>query len=122
MKESGRMLMSNNELFRYHELQKVHEKRQTIAAAAMNLGLSTRQVKRLSKRFKTDRSSGLISRKVGKAGNHQLPAGLKELAAGMIRDHYPDFGPTLAHEYLSEKHGLPLSVSTVRSVMIEQQI
>jgi hypothetical protein len=47
---------------------------------------------------------------------------LKELALGLIRDHYTDFGPTLAHEYLSEKDNLPLSISTVRNVMIEHQI
>lgn len=38
----------SEEIFRYHELQKVHEKRQTIAAAAQNLSLSIRQVKRIS--------------------------------------------------------------------------
>jgi hypothetical protein len=114
--------MSDNELSRYHELQKVHERRQTIAQAAMSLGLSTRQVKRLSKRLKTEGKAGLVSRKIGKPGNHQLPEGLKKLALGLIQDHYLDFGPTLAHEYLLEKHNLPLSVSTVRNIMIESQI
>jgi len=114
--------MSDKELSRYQELQKAHEKRQTLAHTAIILGLSLRQVKRLSKRLKAEGPAGLISRKVGKPGNHRLPAGLKELALGLIQDQYVDFGPTLAHEYLSEKHGLPLSVSTVRNLMIEHQI
>jgi len=80
-----RISMSINELGRLEELQKVHEKRQTIQQAAENLGLSPRQVKRLSKRLRTDGPQGLISRKVGKPGNHQLPAGLKDLALGLIQ-------------------------------------
>lgn len=117
MKE--RISMSQSELGRYQELQKVCEKRQTIAQAAESLGISERQVKRLRKRFEEEGPKGLISRKLGKTSNRQLPAGLKETALGLIQDHYGDFGPTLAHEYLTEKHGLPLSVTTVRNVMME---
>ena len=75
-----RISMSDNDLFRFHELKKVHEKRQTLTQTAVILGLSLRQVKRLSKRLKTEGPTGLISRKVGKPGNHQLPVGLKKLA------------------------------------------
>jgi len=114
--------MSDKDLFRFHELKKVHEKRQTLAQTAIILGLSLRHVKRLSKRLKTEGPTGLTSQKVGKPGNHQLPIGLKKLALNLIQDHYPDFGPTLAHEYLFEKDKLPLSISTVRNVMIEHQI
>ncbi len=114
--------MSQNELSRLQELRKAHEKRQTIGQAAENLGLSPRQVKRLSKRVKAEGSKGVISRQLGKPSNNQLPAGLKEVALGLIQDHYNDFGPTLAHEYLSEKHGLALSISAVRTLMIQHRI
>ena len=36
----------------------------------------------------------------------------------LIRCRYPDFGPTLAHEKLTEVHHLALSVETVRQLMI----
>jgi molybdenum-dependent DNA-binding transcriptional regulator ModE len=117
-----RISMSQNELTRLHELRKVHERRQTIAQAAKNLGLSQRQVKRLSKRLRNEGAEGLVSRKVGRSGNHQLPAGLKELAISLILEHYRDFGPTLAHEYLSEKHALAISISSVRNVMVVSDI
>jgi hypothetical protein len=117
-----RISMSTKELSRLDELKKVHEKRQTISQAAENLGLSTRQVKRLSRRLKIEGAKGLISRKLGKRGNHKLPPGLKELALGLIREHYMDFGPTLAHEYLAEKHALAISVSSIRNIMIEDGI
>lgn len=112
--------MSNKEYVKLEELQKVHEKRQTIKQTANNLGLSIRQVKRLSKRLREEGPKGLISKKVGKPGNHRLPTGLDDLAYGLIQDHYVDFGPTLAHEYLTEKHQLPISVSSVRNIMIKR--
>lgn len=118
----GRISMSSKELSRLEVITKVHEKRLTISQATGYLGLSERQVKRLSRRLKVEGAKGLVSKRVGKRSNHQLAAGLKDLALGLIRDHYEDFGPTLAHEYLSEKHGLPLSVSSVRNIMIEQGI
>lgn len=117
-----RISMSKKELSRLQELQNAHEKRQTLSQAADNLGLSLRQVKRLSKRLKTGGPKGLISKRIGKPSNHQLPSGLKEVVRGLIEDNYADFGPTLAHEYLVEKHGLPISVSSVRNIMIEHGI
>ena len=37
----------------------------------------------------------------------------------MIRDQYPDFGPTLAAEKLLESHGVAIGVETLRRWMIE---
>lgn len=122
MQAKGSICMSPKDLSRYQELVKVHEKRQTFTQAADILGISIRQAKRLSKRIKAEGPKGIISCKIGKTGNHRLPAGLKDLAGAIIRDHYSDFGPTLAHEYLTERDGLRLSISSVRNLMIEQEI
>ena len=112
--------MSNKELSRLEVMTKVHKKRLTISQASEYLGLSQRQVKRLSKKLKSEGPIGLVSKKVGKRSNHQLAPGLEDLTIGLIKDHYPDFGPTLAHEYLIEKHGLPISVSSVRNLMVRE--
>lgn len=114
--------MSKKELSRLEIMTKVREGRLTTSQASEYLGLSTRQVKRLSKRLKIEGPGGLVSRRVGQRSNHQLAAGLKELVLGLIKDHYLDFGPTLAHEYLTEQHGLPISVSSVRNIMIAEGI
>ena len=45
-----RISMSSKELSRLEVMTKVHEKRLTISQASQYLGLSQRQVKRLSKR------------------------------------------------------------------------
>lgn len=118
----GRISMSIKELTRLNELTKVHEKKQTIIQTAKNLNLSTRQVLRLSKAFKFYGPKGLVSKKIGAKGNHRLPEELKETSLRLIMEHYSDFGPTLAHEYIIEKHELKISVSSVRNLMIEKQI
>ena len=38
----------------------------------------------------------------------------------IIKERYPDFGPTLATEKLRETHGCPVSRETVRKWMIEE--
>jgi hypothetical protein len=89
------------------------------AVAALRLGISTRQARRLLERFCASGPSGLISGRRGKASNNRLPCGLAQQALQIIRDQYPDFGPTLACEQLRERHKLVLSKETVRRLMIE---
>lgn len=55
----------------------------------------------------------------GRIGNRQLPASLTELALSLIRERYPDFGPTLAREKLAENHGIVLGKETLRRLMIK---
>ena len=117
---NGVISMSMNELSRLEIIQKVIEKRLNQSKASDILNVSDRQIRRMVRRYKDEGATGLISRKRGKAGNHCLEKGLKELALGLIEDHYGDFGPTLAQEKLKEVHGLKISVSTVRTLMIEK--
>src|SRR3954471_19353854 len=87
--------------------------------AALRLDLTTRQVQRLVKRYHDDGVAGLISRQRGKASNNQLDAGLAQAALGHLREHYSDFGPTLAAQKLDQHHGLVLSKETVRGLMVK---
>jgi hypothetical protein len=118
----GRISMSKKELGRLEMLTKVHGKCCTIAEAAEALDLSTRQVKRLSKRLKLEGPKGLVSRKVGAPSNHRLSEGLKQQAVKLIFEKYRDFGPTLAHEHLVEEHAINISVSSIRALMIQNAL
>jgi len=118
----GDISMSINELSRLEIIIKVVEKKTKQSEAADILAISLSQVKRLVKRYRVKGATGLISRKRGGLGNHNLPKGLKELATGLIEDNYSDFGPALAHEKLQEIHNLKISVSTVRGLMIEKEL
>jgi hypothetical protein len=59
-----------------------------------------------------------VSKRRGKSSNHSLGTAVREDALKLIRRHYHDFGPTLAHEKLTEEHGLRLSVESVRGLMM----
>jgi hypothetical protein len=43
-------------------------------------------------------------------------------ARELIQSHYPDFGPTFAHEKLTEVHGLDIGAGTVRNLMVKEKI
>lgn len=117
-----RMYMNVKEVSQLEEVKKLHEKKQTVTQTANNLGISKRQVYRISKAYKNEGIEGLISKKVGALGNHRLPQEVIDKALGLILERYGDFGPTLAHEYLTEKHLLELSVGSVRNIMISNEI
>ena len=63
---------------------------------------------------------GLLSKKRGKASNHQIPDSVKELAVELIKREYVHFGPTLAREKLVKDHQLNISVTSIRSLMISK--
>jgi hypothetical protein len=64
-------------------------------------------------------ADGLISRKRGRPSNRALGAVFRETVLAIVRERYPDFGPTLAAEKLSELHGLDPGVETLRQWMID---
>jgi hypothetical protein len=111
--------MSYEELDRVSVIERVIEKRLTQREAATILGLTTRQVRRLRQAYVRDGPMGLASKHRGRPSNRQLPSVLRDEALAIVRSRYEDFGPTLAHEKLTELHGLKLSVETLRRWMTE---
>jgi transposase len=89
----------------------------TALVAAQRLGLTKRQVNRLVTRYRLEGAAGLVSRQRGQPGHRQLAPGVATQALTLIRDHYADFGPTLACEKLRERHGITLAKETVRGIM-----
>ncbi|HEY5235303.1 MAG TPA: ISNCY family transposase [Rhabdochlamydiaceae bacterium] len=110
--------MSNEELKRTSVFSKLQAKALTQQEAADDLGITTRQVRRLFKDYKKHGAIALVSKKRGRPSNHQLLGGVKELVLAIIQDKYPDFGPTLAHEKIVEVHKIKISVWSVRRLMI----
>ncbi len=119
---TGTLTMSHQELDCCEVMRRVLERRITQRQAADMLGLSLRQTERLFAKYKHDGPAGLISGKRGKPSNRQLPRERRETALELVRSHYPDFGPTLAHEKLTECHGLQVSLATLRRWMIDDGI
>src|ERR1700722_10725983 len=119
MDRTGMITMSMRELDRLKAIQAVAEGLLMPWRAAERLGISRRQVERLTSRYRTEGATGLISCKREQPSNHQLPAGLADHALAIIRERYADFGPTLACEKLRECHGLTLAAETVRHLMTD---
>ncbi len=123
MKKASDILpMSGEEINRVQVLQQLVEGHLKAHQAAKRLGLSVRQVRRLKKAFKRGKAQAIVSKKRGRPSNHQLAPTVKQRALDLLRERYADFGPTLAHEKLSEQHGLKLGRETVRQLMIEAKL
>lgn len=113
------LAMSHGELSRFDTLMRVKRGELRVADAAALLGLKRRQVFRLLERMRSDGAAGLVSRKRGKPGNRRHGNALREQIVAIVREHYHDFGPTLAREYLIERHGITLACETLRQLMIQ---
>jgi transposase len=118
----GLILMSERELQRIEVLSKVLERRMTVVSAAHILDLTTRQVQRLLKRFQAEGAAALRHKARGRPSNHRYSGGICDFAVQLVREHYLDFGPTLAAEKLAANHGLVVSRETLRKWMAEAGI
>ncbi|MER9952808.1 helix-turn-helix domain-containing protein, partial [Mesorhizobium sp. M0047] len=118
----GLVLMSERELQRIEVLSKVTDRRMTTIAAAHVLGLTRRQVQRLLKTLQVDGAGGLRHKARGRRSNHQIIDGIRDFTLSLVREHYLDFGPTLAAEKLAEDHGVTISRETLRKWMAEAGI
>jgi transposase len=112
--------MSTKELTRLEVMQRLKDKRLIQKEAAVILGLSIRQVKRLWHKYQKQDAKGLISKRRGKASNHRIDAGKMQQVLDLIKKKYSDFGPTLTHEKLVEIHQVTISRESVRKLMIEE--
>ena len=63
--------------------------------------------------------AGIADRRRGRPSNNRLPDALRDHAVALVREHYADFGPTLAAEKLEDRHDLRVSRETLRSWMIQ---
>jgi len=50
--------------------------------------------------------------------NRKIRETIKQQAIALVRQYYPDFGPTFAAEKLAEQHGITVSSETLRQWMI----
>ena len=114
--------MSTQELDRLTTIERILEKRLSQVNASKQLGITTRQLRRLVNAYRSEGADGLISKKRGMRGNRAYAQTHKTHVVTLIKEHYRDFGPTLIAEKLDEKHNVQLSRETVRRWLIEAGI
>lgn len=111
--------MSHGELSRYDTLLRVERGELRVEDASALLGLCRRQIFRLLSRLHATGPEGLISCKRGRPSNRRYDDDFRERVIAIVREHYHDFGPTLAREYLAERHDIHLASETLRQFMIK---
>src|SRR6202790_3768886 len=121
--QEGQLLMTQADRDRLVTLRKAKKRLITQRQAAEELGLSLRQVKRLVYALKKRGDKAVIHGLRGKAPNQRIAKTVEEEAMGILSaDLYKGFGPTLASEYLADKHDIEVSKETVRQWMMRAKL
>src|SRR5258708_27859110 len=121
--QEGQLRMTQADRDRLVTLKKAKKKLITQRAAAEELGLSTRQVKRLLYAMKKRGDKAVIHGLRGKPSKRRIAESIKQEAVKILSaEVYRGFGPTLAAEYLGKKHGIEASKETVRQWMVEGKL
>ena len=104
-------------------LKKAKKKLITQKEAAEELGITERQVRRLLKRLKKGGDKVVLHSLRGEPSNRRMPEDIQQRAVEILsQKEYRGFRPTLAAEYLNEKHDVQASRETVRKWMIEAKL
>lgn len=116
----GGKILTKKEISRANVFMDISKKKLSQTEAARTLDLSVRHVQRLYAAYSEQGLKSLLSRKRGKASNHQLPHFVKIRVMELLTsDIYTNFGPTLMCEKLEELHGIKIGRETTRQLMIQ---
>jgi len=113
------IVMSLGDIRRLKVVQSAIDRHITQKAAALMVGLSERQMRRLVKVVREKGDRGIIHRSRGRPSNRSLPDEVRRRVLSLYQERYPDFGPTLATEKLLEFEGIKISDETLRKWLIE---
>ena len=110
--------MTQRERDRLVALKKADQKLITQKQAAQQIGLSERQLRRLLVRLRKEGDHAVIHAARGRASNRKISAETEKRAVAILsRTEYVGFGPTLAAEYLEQRHGSRVGRETLRGCM-----
>lgn len=115
----GKLLMSQKERKRLWLVRKVKAGELTLVKAAELAGIGYRQMKRVWKRYREGGDAGLVHHARGRISNRGRPSGFRQQVLSRYQERYPDFGPTLAAEYL-ESEGLEVDHETLRRWLLQE--
>lgn len=114
----GAIALSAKERKRLELMSRVKEGLLKLVQAAELCRLSYRQMKRVWKRYQEEGDLGLAHRSRGKESNRQYETRFREKVLARYAERYPDFGPTLASEYMA-KEGLGVDHETLRRWLLK---
>lgn len=119
MSDINYVVMSMKEIQRLEVIEKVLSRQITRQEGARTLNVSYRHIQRLVDRYKLGGGPSLVSKRRGMPSSNRLSEKVVKQAVFLVGTKYSDFGPTFAHEKLTEIHRLKLSVESLRQLMIK---
>jgi hypothetical protein len=121
--QEGQLLMTQADRDRLVTLRKAKKRLITQREAAAELELSVRQVKRLLYALKKRGDRAVIHGLRGMPSNRRIEEAVEKTAVKILSaDVYQGFGPTLAAEYLRDRHQIEASKETVRQWMMRGKL
>ena len=113
----GRTAMSSKELRRAGVLARVVSGELKLVNAAVMMGLSYRQSKRLGQRYREEGAEGLKHRSAGRESSRKKPKKFRERVLRLVGKKYSGeegkrFGPTLAAEHLASDDHVEVNVQS----------
>lgn len=110
----GTLSMTVKERLRLDTFLRVKRGELSVGKAARLLCVSVRQGRRLWKSFQQRGDAGLVHGLRGKCGSSANRSSMKrESALALYREHYMEFGASLAAEYLFDEHGVAVGRVTL---------
>lgn len=110
--------MSQKKIDDHGILKKLIENEINGTRAAELLNYCIRHVRRLKNKVRQQGARALVHGNVGKRGNRSIPKSEQEQIEKLLKEKYPDFGPTFAAEKLREEHRIDRDPKTIRAIQI----
>ena len=117
MDDNKPVLLTLHEALRLDLIEAYMAREITLAEVAE----SRRQCSRLIKRYRELGPAGLVSRRRGKPGNHQLNTTIRDQALQLIRSRGRGMNPSAIWRILTTEYGVRISKETVRKLMIAEK-
>jgi transposase len=111
--KEGHLVMSKEERLRKCIVERVTSGELLQVEAAVLLGVSARQMKRICRRYRLEGDEGLVHGNRGRRSRRSAPEALREQVVARYEEIYEGIGPTLAAEKLAEE-GLVIDHETLR--------
>jgi len=115
----GDIVMSDKEINQVEIFEKLKRREIRQKKVSEILSLSVRQIRRKLHGYRTYGAKSLAHKSRGKQSNRKISQAVIDSVINIVKEKYPDFGPTLAHEKLVENHEISFSVEKLRQEMIE---
>lgn len=121
MDDNKPVLLTLHEALRPDLIEAYMAREITLAEVAESMELTRRQCSRLIKRYRELGPAGLVSRRRGKPGNHQLNTTIRDQALQLIRSRGRGMNPSAIWRILTTEYGVRISKETVRKLMIAEK-